>query len=498
MPGIPDLLFVRVRDALLDSGACANEGALRAVFTHEWLQPWQNDVPQANSPGERAKQVISVFHAVTHQSRMESVLVLLLRVLAMGFNEADARKARLSTLADELAAAASPGAPGLARGTAHSSGALKTLFQSLIEEKTANFVGREYIVREIEDALASETKGVVTIAGDPGAGKSALMASFIERTGCIGYFNIRSQGVIHAVRFLEFVCSELIDRYHLPDASLPADAVRDGPYLARLLTEASGRLAEGQRLIVAIDALDEVDLTGHPRGVNILYLPDSPPEKVFFVVTRRRVGLPWLISGPERLIDLGRDKYWNETRHDVRTYIRNAAMRPQLKGWIEEKKIGFNYFVDVLVDKSENNFMYLKYVLPELALGKYGDLRIDALPSGLESYYEYHWKYMGMMDKPLPRTKIKIVYVLSEARRPVSLELIADFTSEDALTVQEVLDEWDQYLHKDQTDGETRYSVYHTSFRDFLHRKDIVKAAGVTIAGINKLIADNLWGDLFR
>jgi hypothetical protein len=380
---------------------------------------------------------------------------------------------------------------------AHSSGGLNALFLSLVEEKTVDFIGREYILREVERTIASEAKGVITLVGDPGAGKSAILATYAKRSGCIAYFNIRSQGVVRADQFLEFVCRQLIARHHLPYPSLPADATRDGAFFARLLAEASGKLREGQSLIIAVDALDEVDLSDHPQGANILFLPNKLPKNTYFFVTRRHVTLPWLFHEPEHIIDLRRGTFQDQTREDVRGYIRNAAMQPRLKAWIEKADIELERFVEVLAEKSENNFMYLRYVLPELSRGRYGDMNIEALPSGLENYYEYHWKYMGMTAKPLPRNKIKVVYVLSVARQPVSRHLIADFTTEDALTVQEVLDEWDQFLHSDIIDGQTRYSVYHTSFRDFLHRKDIVQAAGVTITGINKLIADNLWEGLF-
>src|SRR5215510_3889815 len=122
--------------------------------------------------------------------------------------------------------------------------------------------------------------------------------------------------------------------------------------------------------------------------------------------------------------------------------------------------------------------MYLRYVLPDIERGAYHDLGVERLPTGLQGYYEDHWQHMGMTARPLPRAKIKIVYVLAEVRQPVALRQIASFADEDALTVQEVLDAWDQFLHEQPIDGATHYSVYHTSFRDFLHRKDIVQAAG--------------------
>jgi hypothetical protein len=141
-------------------------------------------------------------------------------------------------------------------------------------------------------------------------------------------------------------------------------------------------------------------------------------------------------------------------------------------------------------------------VLPEIESGAYRDLGIEQLPAGLVGYYDDHWIRMGMMVRPLPRVKLRLIYILSEARKPVSRQLLSEFATDteiriDQLDVQEVLDEWKQFLLEDHLEMKARYSIYHASFRDFLHRKDIVQAAGVTIAGINMIIADNLWASIF-
>ena len=41
------------------------------------------------------------------------------------------------------------------------------------------------------------------------------------------------------------------------------------------------------------------------------------------------------------------------------------------------------------------------------------------------------------------------------------------------------------------------YRFYHESFRDFLHRRDIVQAAGVNLPDISAEIADVMTGGLF-
>jgi hypothetical protein len=192
----------------------------------------------------------------------------------------------------------------------------------------------------------------------------------------------------------------------------------------------------------------------------------------------------------------------SETEQDARLYVERAARTPGVQAWLERRAITAEVFITDVVRQSEGNFMYLRYVLPEIAAGKYDDLDIHALPRGLEGYYEDHWRRMGMTAKPLPVAKIRIVYVLAELRKPLSRKLVTQLGSDrqltlDELTVQEVLDEWDEFLHDQVVDGTKRYSIYHASFRDFLHRRDIVQAAGVRIENINAVIAGTMWDQLF-
>ncbi|MGD1809444.1 hypothetical protein ACP6PL_28980 [Dapis sp. BLCC M126] len=43
-----------------------------------------------------------------------------------------------------------------------------------------------------------------------------------------------------------------------------------------------------------------------------------------------------------------------------------------------------------MADKSENNLMYLRYVLPDIAKGYYPDLSLRELSDGLQDYYQQH------------------------------------------------------------------------------------------------------------
>lgn len=368
--------------------------------------------------------------------------------------------------------------------------------QAFINEKTNGFVGREYVFEAIDSFLSNQRNGYFIIEGDPGVGKSAILAELVQRMGCPAHFNIRTQGINRTGQFLKNICGQLVDHYDLPYSSLPSTAFQDGALFGELLEQVAQLLPEGEKLVVAIDALDEVDQAGQNPGSNVLYLPSSLPDNVYFVMTRRSVTLPLVVHTPQHVLDLM--SYREESLNDARAYARVAASRTDLRDWIAYQGLATEDFVTALAEKSESNFMYLRYVVQDLERGLYGDLGIDRLPQGLEGYYEDHWRRMGMTAIPSPRAKVKIVYVMAEVLQPVPRPLVADFAGVDQLTVQETLDEWAQFLHQDSSQEESHYSLYHSSFRDFLHRKDIVQAAGVTIDEIHALIADNLWQELVK
>ncbi len=113
--------------------------------------------------------------------------------------------------------------------------------------------------------------------------------------------------------------------------------------------------------------------------------------------------------------------------------------------------------------------MYLRYVLSDIEKGEYKDLTLEQFPKGLQSYYMFHWRRMGMTDDPLPVEKIKIVIVLAAVKQAVSQRKVCDYSGAEPLTVQDILLKWRQFLHEIMKDNEKRYGIYHSSYQDFLH-----------------------------
>ena len=343
-----------------------------------------------------------------------------------------------------------------------------TQFQSLIIDKIEGFVGREYVFDAIKSFITNNPKGYFTVIGDPGQGKSAILAKYVQDTECIAHFNILLQGPNRADQFLESICNQLINRYQLPYESLPLNTTRDGEFLGQLLDEAAQN-RNNHPIVIAVDALDEVDLASHRDAANILYLPPHLPNGVYFILTRRRgVEVSPTVYTPSQLLNLL--DYQIDSERDVRTYIQNRVnSSEQLRLHIAERDETVADFTDKISEKSEANFMYLRYVLLDIENGEYSDLTLEQFPQGLQSYYEFHWRRMGMNNDPLPLEKIRIVVILGAVKEPVSQRKVCDYSREEPFIVQNILFKWKQFLHELIKDDEKRYSIYHSSYRDFLY-----------------------------
>ncbi|MDT9184678.1 ATP-binding protein [Limnospira sp. PMC 289.06] len=362
--------------------------------------------------------------------------------------------------------------------------------EAIIEEKTQDFVGRGFVFEAIGDFLQQNPKGYFVLEADPGVGKSAIMARLVQlfKGRCLTHFNIQSQGIVKPEQFLENICTQLIQGYNLDYSPLPERATEDGNILARLLAEAAKKLAPGKKLVVVVDALDEVDSSSQTKGSNLLYLPDFLVDKVYFILSKRPKALALPLSDYLSTFDLM--EYPAESAEDARRYAQKRYQRsPQIQDWVISRRLTPEQFLTDLVANSENNFMYLRYVLNDIEGGLYSRETLDSLPRGLRRYYQKHWELMGMTADPFPLDKIRTIYVLSLVREAVSRRLLAELTEIADYQLRPILREWEQFLRFQQVERETRYTIYHASFSDFLREE--AEDSGVDLEDIKRRLADN-------
>ncbi|WP_236721344.1 ATP-binding protein [Trichormus sp. NMC-1] len=342
-------------------------------------------------------------------------------------------------------------------------------FQSLIDEKIQSFCGRRFVFTAFETFINTNKKGYFTVIGDAGMGKSTIAAKYVSENNAICYFNVLVDGRNRPELFLESIRKQLINRHQLANV--------ENADLSTLLVKATEKLSENEKLIIVVDALDEVDQEAGAE--NILFLPKTLPDNVYFLLTRRRYEPSkkrlYTEGVKQEELDLTDKKYDSENAKDIQEYIRlclnnDPEHKTGLQNWIENKNITPDAFVNELATKSENNFMYLRYVLPAIAEGKYNDLNLTKLPQGLHEYYVKHWERMKMNDEA-QKMKVIVLYILVEFAKPIPCEKIAAIAEQDEYEVEKILDEWIEYLRKRTEDGYDCYSIYHASFLNFLKPK---------------------------
>ena len=342
-----------------------------------------------------------------------------------------------------------------------------TDFSTLIAERTEDFVGRRQfgalLWKTFDDAALRS--GYLFVSGEPGIGKTALLAKLVRERELVHHFNSVLTGITSREKFLRNICAQLVLRFDLAYERLPADSTSDSSFLLGLLAQASAR----QRVVIAVDAIDEAAMAEEAQ--NRLFLPPTLPPDVFFVVTTRHP------EDMEFYVDERRDMLLDErdpeNGADLREYLnmflerhRRAMTRRLAALGISERA-----FVETLVDRSEGNFMYLRHVLRAIrdgTLGGTGGGRVGELPRGLKAYYAHLEQQLVRLASADPDRDLAILGVLAAWPAPLTVPRLSRFAGERVSLTRGVLRRWAPFLNESPVGGEPGYALYHASFREFL------------------------------
>jgi hypothetical protein len=353
-------------------------------------------------------------------------------------------------------------------------------FRSLIDERAKDFIGREFVFDGINRVLAGEKfpSGYLIIHGEPGIGKTAIASMLVLRGSYVHHFNIAPENIRSPRQFLENVCAQLIVRYGLDHPTLPPYAGEDSGFLSQLLAEAADRARQNGEppVVVVVDALDEAEDIGLAPSANRLYLPRAVPADVFFVLTTREEADYRLDVDNETGIWLRDDDPANE--QDIARYIETfirahpQPMYEQIQAWGVEPAA----FVTEVTKLSEGNFMYLVYVLPEMAAGRLTRETvggISGLPRGLTGYYKRHWRDMKAADPGRFQTMQRpVLCFLAISREPVTIPQLMQWTHLEPGDIKNVIADWREFLNEDRHRQPPRYRIYHRSFAEFLDAEE--------------------------
>jgi serine/threonine-protein kinase len=354
------------------------------------------------------------------------------------------------------------------------------------------FVGRSAVFEALDDFAAKNPAGYFEIVADAGLGKTALAIEIARRHDAVVFLASAGSNAHRPEQFLEHVSADLIVRHQLDYATLPARAGDDATFLSRILGE-SVRAAGGPVWVV-VDGLDEADPPS--PGANPLLLPSKLPDRVYMVVTRRTGRLLTKPGTRVRRYTLRRDDPLQIA--DIEEFVRDSVARD---GRIADALVSGDPpvspddFVTRLVGASEGNFMYVSYVLADLAERgpETPPLDLFNLPPGLEGYYDQFWDWMSSaLPQGWPEWEglyLPIIGCLAVAREAVTADWLAAQVGRSPNEVRvRVLEPWARVLNQGRQ-GDWR--LVHRTFGEFLEKKLDMREAHRKVA---EYYAVQRWG----
>jgi hypothetical protein len=404
-----------------------------------------------------------------------------------------------------------------------------------VAERTVDFSGREWVFRAVDGWLGDpEAARVLLLTGEPGCGKTAIAARLVQfsldaatppdgvtrltpgflsaRHFCSGdhrwisphrfseavshqlgrYPNFSEalveslrpragegkapaqvihQQVQHVEKGVVIGSINIIERVAVGDDVRPEDA------FTRLVIEPLQALSpqeEGHKVVILVDALDEaVAYSGKANIVFLLAGAADLPEGVHFLLTcRNDSSLIGRFPAKDRLrINISSKEHAEDANGDIRAYLKRRLSEPEIARRAAATGLG-EVSRQTLIDKAEGNFLYVRFLLDEVAEGRRTLEDLEGLPRGLYGLYRTFLDRLnpemreGRSSDAWRKRYQPLLGCLSVTKEPVPAGLVADWLGRSEGEVRALLDV--ELAQLRETDNGTDYRLYHRSMAEFL------------------------------
>jgi hypothetical protein len=436
-------------------------------------------------------------------------------------------------------------------------------FTGSINERTHDFTGREWLFELIQQWL-TDTNGAryFLLTGEPGAGKTAISDRlsqfshspeplhpnlFPDFLSAVHHCSARDSTTVDPKNFAGAIALQLAQQIPqfaqaLPDigekqvniqVDMNIGAAQDSTIqaiviqnlnLAGMMTaqEAFNSIVLNplrtiyqagfdQPLTILVDALDEaLTHAGDRTIIDLLSSLEHLPPQVRFILTSRKVVQVENKFLDAKELDLSASEFNSHNQTDLHAYIQTRfAQNLELSTHPSELEAHQREVaIDQIAQKSEGNFLYVRFLLDEIDRGKRSPTNLDGLPKGLDSlYYESLERVVKLGKRDWLTTYAPIFGILSVARSSLTLAHLQNFTGQKESTLWQYLGDLREFLEEIETqttsDPEISYRLYHQSIIDFLGKRSLQlgkntrhNAYYISIVDSHKCIANHYWPTL--
>ena len=387
-------------------------------------------------------------------------------------------------------------------------------FAAYMNEKRRHFCGREWLFDEIEAWRASSQERVLLITGDPGVGKSAIVAELVHRNpgGQVMAYHCCQADTAATLQpgpFVRSLASMIASALPGYAAKLAEPAVNDALKEEKCISDPGtgfehGILSpleslpapdEGVRYVL-VDALDEALKTKGTTIVDVLAprLRRLPAWLRVVATTRRDPSVLRELSG---LRAQQLDASDPRNLSDIDRYIAKRIAEPNLAERLAASRCRSEDARRMLCEKADGNFLYAEKALESIEHDQQSFDRLQELPTGLNAWYIRNLR-QHFQDIPELASYAKarrLLQVVVAAREPLTAELICQAAQ---LDVEEEFRLVLRPLVTYVPERDKRFTTYHKSFADWLMSSRETNEYYVSEKRGHERLADSCWEEFRR
>lgn len=340
--------------------------------------------------------------------------------------------------------------------------AVRVHFSELISYHCSVFAGRNREIATIAEAVSQPDGGYIFVEGPSGFGKTALLAHLVTVFPGVAY-HFMNQGLAGTSQlydpnteeaFLSSMCAQFGERPG-GDAHFGRRDLR-ALYISRL-SEAPARPAN--KRILLIDAVDEVD-PNHNFFLGLF--PRSLPPNTFVVFSARSIGdrnyLHYVgLSAAQVKVVIVLDRF---DLAGITALLRKG-------GGQAEQLAEDTAFVQTLLDITEGDPFYLRFLIDDISIGQIGRHNLRDTPRGLYDYLDSQFEILSRSTESRKQQRDILGYVLT-AKGPLSRsDLISRVDGLDMVNFEIIVRGIQRFLREQNG----QFTFCHERFKEYFVKK---------------------------
>ena len=346
-------------------------------------------------------------------------------------------------------------------------------FYQRIEELTETFKGRTFEREKLLQFVLNETKGYCSIQGNPGIGKSALIAQFFKdlrasekakNVNVVEYFIRRGTAQAQT----EYLLNYLIKR---TDELFPQgkEVRAEGKMVFEIQQQLFNKWrlwaehSNGKKLLFLIDGLDE----GVENNI-VSYLPRENFQDILIIYGSRPGGhktidelwatLPFESHSKIELSGLSKE--------DIRALIYEVSNKYDLEKDSE--------WIEAVQKRSQGNPLYLKLLCDSIENGGIALNDVNALPSKIDEYYKAI--LLRYAQDPDGVALLAGLYTFAAAKDYLTMSHLGLMNQLGDATLERIGSTLKEVLYENPlTEDVLDYQLFHESFREYLVKEKTLK-----------------------